>query len=418
MRRTPMTAKKRLLYIYADTMGPNLVPERNPLHALARHFTGDQLLVWHFGDESEARARAAAVEAAIPEFRLHWTRGGVLPPVIRQLQNFLFHLRTGLRLSRRNGRYDLIVAYGPYRTALAAWILSKLTGAPFVVEVPGHPVRSLLFTGGRFARLRAWLGPRLAAFLVRRADHVRLLYPGQLQGWAADVPAERTTVFHEYVPVSTIQREPPGDYVLFIGYPWHLKGVDLLIRAWRTLWRDYPDVKLRIVGYCPNRRPYEELSAGIPTIELCGPVPYHEALSLIAGCKFFVLPSRTEAAPRVLLESMAAGKAAVATRVDGIPHYLEDGVTGLLFEPEDIAGLADCLRRLLDDPELTRRMGNAAHARAHGPLAEEAYADHFNALAERVITRRTARAAVERRAVPAAPAVAPARGSRPGAGEP
>jgi glycosyltransferase involved in cell wall biosynthesis len=54
----------------------------------------------------------------------------------------------------------------------------------------------------------------------------------------------------------------------------------------------------------------------------------------------------------------------VASRIGGIPEYVEDGQTGLLFPPGDAQALADCLRRLAADPELCRRMGRQARDRA------------------------------------------------------
>ena len=59
----------------------------------------------------------------------------------------------------------------------------------------------------------------------------------------------------------------------------------------------------------------------------------------MARCRVFVLPSRTEAMGRVLIEAMAMGKTCIASAVDGIPHYVRDEDTGLLFRSGDAA---DC----------------------------------------------------------------------------
>lgn len=73
-----------------------------------------------------------------------------------------------------------------------------------------------------------------------------------------------------------------------------------------------------------------------------------------------VLPSITEGLSNTLLESMAAGRAVVATRVGGTPEVVEDGVTGLLVPPNDAGALAGAVRRLLEDAELRERLGRAA----------------------------------------------------------
>ena len=78
----------------------------------------------------------------------------------------------------------------------------------------------------------------------------------------------------------------------------------------------------------------------------------------------FAFPSHQEALPLALLEAMAAGLPIVATRVGGIPEAVEDEGTGLLVPPRDRERLASALRRLAADPDLARRLGEAARARA------------------------------------------------------
>jgi glycosyltransferase involved in cell wall biosynthesis len=72
------------------------------------------------------------------------------------------------------------------------------------------------------------------------------------------------------------------------------------------------------------------------------------------------MPSLNEALSNVLLESMAAGAAVVATDVGGTAEALTDGENGLLVPPAKPDAMAAAISRLLDDPELARRLGQAA----------------------------------------------------------
>jgi glycosyltransferase involved in cell wall biosynthesis len=92
---------------------------------------------------------------------------------------------------------------------------------------------------------------------------------------------------------------------------------------------------------------------------IAGWVPSAATVALPAFDVFFQ-PSLWEAMSVAVLEAMAAGKPVVATRVGENPEILEDGVEGLLVDPKDIDGMAAALRRLVDNPALRQRLGQAA----------------------------------------------------------
>jgi glycosyltransferase involved in cell wall biosynthesis len=84
------------------------------------------------------------------------------------------------------------------------------------------------------------------------------------------------------------------------------------------------------------------------------------------------VPSRREGYGVVAREAMAYGRPVVATAVGGLVDAVEDGVTGLLVPPRDIAALRSAAERLLADGELRARLGAAARGRA---VSREAAAD-------------------------------------------
>jgi glycosyltransferase involved in cell wall biosynthesis len=77
----------------------------------------------------------------------------------------------------------------------------------------------------------------------------------------------------------------------------------------------------------------------------------------------FFQPSLWEAMSVAVLEAMAAGKPVVATRVGENPHIIDDGVDGMLANTGDIEGMAGALGRLIDSPDLRRRLGEAGAAK-------------------------------------------------------
>jgi glycosyltransferase involved in cell wall biosynthesis len=84
-----------------------------------------------------------------------------------------------------------------------------------------------------------------------------------------------------------------------------------------------------------------------------------------------VLPSYAEGLPMAILEAMATGRAVIATRVGEIENLVVDGLSGLLIDPGDIAGLGSALRRLADDPKYTQLLGIEGYEIARGRFTNE-----------------------------------------------
>jgi glycosyltransferase involved in cell wall biosynthesis len=104
-------------------------------------------------------------------------------------------------------------------------------------------------------------------------------------------------------------------------------------------------------------------------------------LEAYRAADLFVLPCRVSAdgdrdgLPNVLLEAQSQKLACVSTRVSGIPELIDDGVTGLLVAPRAPAALAEALSRLIADPALRLRLGEAGYARTTGAFSLDAGAD-------------------------------------------
>lgn len=102
---------------------------------------------------------------------------------------------------------------------------------------------------------------------------------------------------------------------------------------------------------------------------------------LLPAADICALSSVSEGIPLTLIEGMAAGLPCVATRVGGVSEVVAENETGLLAEPSDACGFADCLQRLIVDPAMRARMGQAARRRAEllfdKRAMQAAYADLF-----------------------------------------
>ena len=145
---------------------------------------------------------------------------------------------------------------------------------------------------------------------------------------------------------------------LFVGRISREKGVEIAVEAWRQ-----QGLPLRIAGDGPL---FEQLrSAVLPsTVELLGRQTKEQVFEAMKRAQFLVMPSVWyEGFPMVIVEAFAHGLPVVCSRLGGMAEVVEDGVTGLHFEPGDAADLADKVAQLSADPERCRAMGRAARAR-------------------------------------------------------
>lgn len=285
-------------------------------------------------------------------------------------------------MQARRGQFDAVVVYGLGRTGRAAARVAEVLNIPLVVQVPGVPGRSFQVDGSSFGNLRAALFRRAAERVLERAAGVHLLFPEQLAGLRPLRTETTVATFPDFVALDLVPvASAPQPEVLCVGYPWRLKGVDLLIRAFLAVADRYPTFRLRVAGYCGDPAPFAAMTRGHPRIVL---EPFgrshQDVLGMIASAAVFALPSRTEAMGRVLIEAMAAGRPVIGSRVDGIPYYLEHERTGLLCEPDSVSSLSEQLDRLLSNPSLRMQLGEAARLRAHEAYGPGVFCEELSRL--------------------------------------
>src|SRR5258708_2681352 len=153
----------------------------------------------------------------------------------------------------------------------------------------------------------------------------------------------------------------------FVGSlkPWH--GLPILVEAFAMLKTRAADSRLLIVGDGPERERLETALRDRRVLDAAtfvGAVSHDQVSALLGSIDAAVAPypklSNFYFSPLKIYEYMAVGLAVVASRTGQVAQLINDGVTGLLYEPGDVDGLLDALDRLQRDPQLRLSLGRSA----------------------------------------------------------
>ena len=307
----------------------------------------------------------------------------------------------GVRHGRRAlaGRgYDVVNSWFAVPSGPTGVHLARRFGAPHVVTMAGGDIYdpSKWYTPDKNPVLGAVVRRVLAASDARvavstdLARRARDLYgvDRPIDVIALGTPAPR------FAPAGRAELglDPGAVYVVAVGRLVRRKNLAALLAAVARL--DRQDVRLLVVGDGPEEaglaaRAGELGLAG--RVEFRGFVPEETKYQLLAAADIFALPSLHEAFGLVYLEAMHCGLPVIAARPGGQEDYLEDGRTGYLVAPHDVAALHRALERLVADPELRATMGarnRAAAQRFTVASAAGAYEDLFDRMARPAVPAR------------------------------
>lgn len=241
----------------------------------------------------------------------------------------------------------------------AAWMLGRLRRRPFSFTAHAHDIfveDQLLARKLRSARLAVTISRFNVAYLARWRD-------------ARSAPLE---VVHCGVDLAELALTLDGREATAIGTVGRLdpiKGFPVLVAALGLLRQRGVAFHCELIGEGPQRTALEQQRAAVgldAQLAMPGARPQEAVRAMLSRVAIFVMPSvvtpegNQDGIPVALMEAMASGAAVVGTRVSGLPELIEDGVNGLLVPPGDAAALAAALQRLLVDPALRRRLGEAA----------------------------------------------------------
>jgi glycosyltransferase involved in cell wall biosynthesis len=292
----------------------------------------------------------------------------VRPPRIRRDPRALVdHVRALRRLDADIVQVNLITPWS-CRYALLAGVVLRHRGLVAVEQLP-HPSNSIVHRGFKSLSSR-----RIAAHVAVGEGSAREVER------LAGLPAGTVRTIHHGVPdvpLQPVERPSAAFVVGSIGRLDRQKGLDVLVDALPTM----PGAFALVVGDGPERDDLVRRAEAANVADRLRLVGWKEnARDFLTALDVFVLPSRFEGFPQVVVEAMLAERPVVASEVGSVADAVVHGETGMLVPPDDPAALVEAVQLLKKDAKLRAEMGARARARALNNFSLERMARAYEAL--------------------------------------
>lgn len=242
----------------------------------------------------------------------------------------------------------------------ANWLATGFFSLP--AKKIGKKPLIITIRGSDFKRARS----KLVFFILKRADAITTVN----QKWAEDLgEIIGLKVFYTPNGVEISERviDPRRRFgicsdkiiVLYVGALRQIKGADILAKIANLTMKMNSSVQFLVIG--PGD-PQKFGLRGLSNVIFVGGLPPLEVLAIYAQCDIFVLPSRHEGRPNALLEAMASGLPAVATRIPAVVEVLTEE-SGVLVDGGDPRAFSEAICALAQDQNKRKRMGENAKSK-------------------------------------------------------
>lgn len=320
---------------------------------------------------------------------------GIEVTVLDESRDNFFQLRRKIIETLRGRNIDIVHSHR-YKENILAALVKKRCGIKRLIQT----IHGISEPGRGFAlyKARAYaLANR--AFSRRYFDKIITVSGDIERRLRKKLPASRLVTIHNAIDPRKIKAGRPAEEIKsefgidgrapLIGVTGRMvavKAYDLFLKTARVILDDRPDARFMLVGDGPLRESLRELSRELRIDDkVIFPGFRDDILDVMNAFDLFVVSSFHEGVPMALLEAMALKKAIVSTAVGGINEVIEDGVSGILVEPNSVDALAEACLRIIENDGLRRELESAAAERIEKEFAIDILRDRVISLYEEAV---------------------------------
>ncbi|MBI4689216.1 MAG: glycosyltransferase family 4 protein [Nitrospirae bacterium] len=313
------------------------------------------------------------------------------------LISLFFSLGCAWNLFKKRNAYEIVHFHGaraalffniPVLKLLGKKILAKVSAANHALEA-GSLKGNYLFLGN----LLAWLVRKVDIFIATSDEIRNSLLHDEITGDKI-VRIPNFIDMSKYSAIKDTQKDIlKGQFgiegkiiVTFSGRIVPRKGVEVLLRAWDRITKEFNNAFLLILGSGSSLHEMGKIVSMLKMEESVNFLGWRsDTNDFLNITDIFVLPSLQEGMPNSLLEAMAFGLPCIASRIGGAVDVIEDGISGILFESGNMSELASAMVRLLKDEKLRKRLGEEARKRIEDSFSIDSIANEYVKLYQKLI---------------------------------
>jgi len=289
---------------------------------------------------------------------------------------------------------------------LLVWYYAKKFGIPYILQARGSLPKTIPGQNVGLVCLKIMFDTILGNNILRDTSKVIALCRIEAEQYMdMRVPEEKIAFIPNGIDLSDYANLPhkgsfkekfniPKDtkIVLYLGRIHKIKGIDFLVKAYAHLIEKFNNVLLVVVG--PDDGYLDKLRGLISSLNIVddvlftGPLYGKDKLEAYVDADIFVLPSRYETFPNVVLEAYACSKLVIASDVMSIPDIVLHGKTGLLFQAGDSQELTKMLLYALTHLEEAEKMGHRARKFVEEKYSIDKVVDSLKFLYETILKEK------------------------------
>jgi glycosyltransferase involved in cell wall biosynthesis len=285
----------------------------------------------------------------------------------------LFFINPGMYKLLKNEKPDLIHAIGirGFQAFISAMV-SKFNHIPLIISDQGGLFTHPDFNKGVINKILYRLQEPMIKFIIKQADKIIVANEYEKSIFEKYTDEEKLCIIFNGINYEKLLKSPfdfkkkyniDKKFILFLGRFNSVKGIDFLLKSYSQITSNpnFQNLVLVIMGAdFGYQNEMEKLILKLnlkDKIILLKKPAREDVIAAYHGCEFLVLPSRWEMSPLTPVEGFACKKPTISSKLHGIPYVIEDGVTGLLVNPENTSELTGAIIKLLESPDLTAEMG-------------------------------------------------------------